>query len=204
MNPFKQMWRYALDKLMGGSLSDVRILKDLETVKNIGNARLSDLLKSKYKGLEDIKRVKQWLDYTPKDIIGAKKQLATLTDFVKNDSLSTVEGLNAVRAKFIQHTKNMGLDMSRFETGKKRKRVNWDKAFNEYMDLYSDVVSGGMNGGIGSSTYKRFLNWTNKDGLREFKNSAEIANEMWKWKSLGEPDNSATYRRKYKGIENFG
>lgn len=89
----KQPWRYRIDKLEEGSLNAKSIDKELTRLSKEAAKRSGALKRSKFKDLDVIKQIDDWLKYTPKNDDEKKAKLSILARFAGDDRLSTAGGL---------------------------------------------------------------------------------------------------------------
>lgn len=89
----KDVGKYALDKLLKSRMSEKKIDSEILKIASETRKRLGNLKRSRFKELEYLKDVTDWLNYEPKDVLEKKAKLSVLANFVGDDRVSTTKGL---------------------------------------------------------------------------------------------------------------
>lgn len=196
----KQLWRYAYDNLLKkNTIKESRLQMEIDRITPEAKRRLKRIAKSDFSGMTYYGEVADWVNYEPTTLEEKKAKLSTLANFVGDSNFSTVTGLKKLAKDWYEEQKANGVDFSSYTSASGKVDVN--EAYSNMQNIYSDIVAGAVGDSrVGSPKMLRFLNWHNKKGLREFESSEEIANKMFAWKLAGEPDRSANYKRKHKGV----
>lgn len=193
-----QWWRYALDKLIDGSLSDKRVLKDLYDMQREAQNSLSRIKRAgrfmRYHG--------QIKDITMRDVERmtmneAKAALSELADYLKDDSVSTVKGLKNMEKEFFNtdigeaikkaadgrvSDKDLFVDYQDF-VNKANTLGKWDERRGEYRGSLAEMFYS-KRGSRGS--LKRIMNAYNVRNLNEV--GEELYEKLYAWKQAGQPN----------------
>lgn len=193
-----QWWRYALDKLIQGSLSDKRVLKDLY-----------DMQREAQNSLSRIKRAGRFMRYhgqikglTTRNIESmtideAKVTLSEIADYLRDKNVSTVKGLKNMEKDFFDtdigeaikkaadgrmSDKDLFVDYQDF-VNKANTLGRWDERRGEYRGSLAEMFYS-KRGSKGS--LKRIMNAYNVRNLNEV--GEELFEKLYAWKQAGQPN----------------
>lgn len=203
-----QWWRYALEKLIDGSLTDKRVLQDLYDMQREAQNSLSRIKRAgwfmRYHGqIKDITK----RDVENMSIKDAKAALSVLADYLKDDKVSSVKGLKELQKEFFlsdegaalkkaakgeMSDRDLFIDYQDF-INKANTLGKWDSRRGQYRGALSEMFYSKGTKNTGRGDLKKIMNAYNVKNLNDV--GEKLYLDLYKWKQAGKPNDRESLKK---------